>query len=184
MTSARRQSTGSAVQGPHVRAQFDTSSCRDAAHLPSRWIIPTPSGNEAAILFAALLGSEALSYARPLQGDPAQLSYGRSGMRASRSMSGSAALLSAQHRPVVGRLARCLRIECRRLQDEDVSRKIWDPSLPSPLEQAFVSILGLSDTTKRLDGNDCGSMTWDGPPLSLKKEEASNYTAPRSAIAG
>ena len=69
-------------------------------------------------------------------------------------------------------------------KDEDSFKKIWDPILAFAIEhKAWVKqFWDSADNTKSgLMENDVWiGLTWDGPPLSLKKEgKPVNYTAPK-----
>jgi len=132
-------------------------------------------------------GSEALSYRTDLyKGDPAQLSYG--------SLWDEGVKGHVQGRPHSYLLSIGLwwdgngKMPTNRMldgyKDEDSFKKVWDPILAFAIEnKAWVKqFWDSADNTKSgLMENDVWiGLTWDGPPLSLKKEgKPVNYTAPK-----
>jgi spermidine/putrescine transport system substrate-binding protein len=132
-------------------------------------------------------GSEALSYRTDLyKGDPAQLSYG--------SLWDEDVKGHVQGRPHSYLLSIGLwwdgtgKVPTNRMldgyKDEENFKKIWDPILAFAIEhKAWVKqFWDTADNTKSgLMENDVWiGLTWDGPPLSLKKEgKPVNYTAPK-----
>ena len=132
-------------------------------------------------------GSEAISYRTDLyKGDPAQLSYG--------SLWDEGVKGHVQGRPHSYLLSIGLwwdgngKMPTNRMldgyKDEDSFKKVWDPILAFAIEnKAWVKqFWDSADNTKSgLMENDVWiGLTWDGPPLSLKKEgKPVNYTAPK-----
>jgi spermidine/putrescine transport system substrate-binding protein len=132
-------------------------------------------------------GSEALSYRTDLyKGDPTQLSYG--------SLWDEGVKGHVQGRPHSYLLSIGLwwdgngKMPTNRMldgyKDEDSFKKVWDPILAFAIEnKAWVKqFWDSADNTKSgLMENDVWiGLTWDGPPLSLKKEgKPVNYTAPK-----
>ncbi|MGE3831859.1 MAG: substrate-binding domain-containing protein [Parvibaculaceae bacterium] len=132
-------------------------------------------------------GSEALSYRTDLwKGDPAQISYG--------SLWDEGVKGHVQGRPHSYLLSIGLWWDGNGKQpsnrmldgykDEESFKKLWDPILAFAIEnKAFVKqFWDSADNTKSgLMENDVWiGLTWDGPPLSLKKDgKPVNYTAPK-----
>ncbi|MFZ5675828.1 MAG: substrate-binding domain-containing protein [Pseudomonadota bacterium] len=132
-------------------------------------------------------GSEAISYRTDLyKGDPAQISYG--------SLWDEGVKGHVQGRPHSYLLSIGLwwdasgKMPSNRMRDgyKDVDsfKKLWDPILAFAIEnKAFVKqFWDSADNTKSgLMENDVWiGLTWDGPPISLKKEgKPVNYTAPK-----
>ncbi len=132
-------------------------------------------------------GSEAISYRTDLyKGDPAQLSYG--------SLWDEGVKGHVQGRPHSYLLSIGLwwdgngKMPSNRMldgyKDEESFKKVWDPILAFAIEhKAWVKqFWDSADNTKSgLMENDVWiGLTWDGPPLSLKKEgKPVNYTAPK-----
>ncbi len=132
-------------------------------------------------------GSEAISYRTDLyKGDPTQLSYG--------SLWDEGVKGHVQGRPHSYLLSIGLwwdgngKMPTNRMhdgyKDEDSFKKVWDPILAFAIEhKAWVKqFWDSADNTKSgLMENDVWiGLTWDGPPLSLKKEgKPVNYTAPK-----
>ena len=132
-------------------------------------------------------GSEAISYRTDLyKGDPTQLSFG--------SLWDEGVKGHVQGRPHSYLLSIGLwwdgngKMPSNRMldgyKDEESFKKLWDPILAFAIEhKAWVKqFWDSADNTKSgLMENDVWiGLTWDGPPLSLKKEgKPVNYTAPK-----
>lgn len=132
-------------------------------------------------------GSEAISYRTDLyKGDPAQLSYG--------SLWDEGVKGHVQGRPHSYLLSIGLwwdgngKMPSNRMldgyKDEESFKKLWDPILAFAIEhKAWVKqFWDSADNTKSgLMENDVWiGLTWDGPPISLKKEgKPVNYTSPK-----
>lgn len=174
----------------NVLAPFDTSKLTNASN-----ILPSMMDNanklwtweDGQYYMPHCWGSEALSYRTDLyKGDPTQLSYG--------SLWDEGVKGHVQGRPHSYLLSIGLwwdgngKMPSNRMldgyKDEDSFKKVWDPILAFAIEnKAFVKqFWDSADNTKSgLMENDVWiGLTWDGPPLSLKKEgKPVNYTAPK-----
>lgn len=174
----------------NVLAPFDTSKLSNASN-----ILPSMMDGSNALwkwedglyYLPHCWGSEALSYRTDLyKGDPAQLSYG--------SLWDEEVKGHVQGRPHSYLLSIGLwwdgtgKMPSNRMhdgyKDEDSFKKVWDPILAFAIEhKAWVKqFWDSADNTKSgLMENDVWiGLTWDGPPLSLKKEgKPVNYTAPK-----
>lgn len=132
-------------------------------------------------------GSEAISYRTDLyKGDVTQLSYGSlwdEGVKGHTQGRGHSFLLGiGLWWDASGKMASNRMVDG--YKDEESFKKIWDPILAFAIEnKAFVKqFWDSADNTKSgLMENDVWiGQTWDGPPLSLKKEgKPVNYTAPK-----
>ncbi len=132
-------------------------------------------------------GSEAISYRTDLyKGDVAQLSYGSlwdEGVKGHTQGRGHSFLLGiGLWWDASGKMASNRMVDG--YKDEESFKKIWDPILKFAIEnKAYVKqFWDSADNTKSgLMENDVWiGQTWDGPPLSLKKDgKPVNYTAPK-----
>jgi spermidine/putrescine transport system substrate-binding protein len=132
-------------------------------------------------------GSEAISYRTDLyKGDVANLSYGSlwdEGVKGHTQGRGHSFLLGiGLWWDASGKMASNRMVDG--YKDEESFKKIWDPILKFAIEnKAFVKqFWDSADNTKSgLMENDVWiGQTWDGPPLSLKKDgKPVNYTAPK-----
>jgi spermidine/putrescine transport system substrate-binding protein len=132
-------------------------------------------------------GSEAISYRTDLyKGDVAQLSYGSlwdEGVKGHTQGRGHSFLLGiGLWWDASGKMASNRMLDG--YKDEESFKKVWDPILKFAIEnKAFVKqFWDSADNTKSgLMENDVWiGQTWDGPPLSLKKDgKPVNYTAPK-----
>jgi spermidine/putrescine transport system substrate-binding protein len=134
-----------------------------------------------------LWGSEAISYRTDLyKGDVANLSFGSlwdEGVKGHTQGRGHSFLLGiGLWWDASGKMASNRMLDG--YKDEESFKKVWDPILKFAIEnKAFVKqFWDSADNTKSgLMENDVWiGQTWDGPPLSLKKEgKPVNYTAPK-----
>jgi spermidine/putrescine transport system substrate-binding protein len=132
-------------------------------------------------------GSEAISYRTDLyKGDVAQLSYGSlwdEGVKGHTQGRGHSFLLGiGLWWDASGKMASNRMVDG--YKDEESFKKLWDPILKFAIEnKGFVKqFWDSADNTKSgLMENDVWiGQTWDGPPLSLKKDgKPVNYTAPK-----
>jgi spermidine/putrescine transport system substrate-binding protein len=132
-------------------------------------------------------GSEAISYRTDLyKGDVAQLSYGSlwdEGVKGHTQGRGHSFLLGiGLWWDASGKMASNRMVDG--YKDEESFKKLWDPILKFAIEnKSFVKqFWDSADNTKSgLMENDVWiGQTWDGPPLSLKKDgKPVNYTAPK-----
>jgi spermidine/putrescine transport system substrate-binding protein len=132
-------------------------------------------------------GSEAISYRTDLyKGDVAQLSYGSlwdEGVKGHTQGRGHSFLLGiGLWWDASGKMASNRMVDG--YKDEESFKKLWDPILKFAIEnKAYVKqFWDSADNTKSgLMENDVWiGQTWDGPPLSLKKDgKPVNYTAPK-----
>jgi spermidine/putrescine transport system substrate-binding protein len=132
-------------------------------------------------------GSEAISYRTDLyKGDVANLSYGSlwdEGVKGHTQGRGHSFLLGiGLWWDASGKMASNRMLDG--YKDEDSFKKVWDPILAFAIEnKGFVKqFWDSADNTKSgLMENDVWiGQTWDGPPLSLKKDgKPVNYTAPK-----
>ena len=132
-------------------------------------------------------GSEAISYRTDLyKGDVAQLSYGSlwdEGVKGHTQGRGHSFLLGiGLWWDASGKMASNRMVDG--YKDEESFKKLWDPILKFAIEnKAFVKqFWDSADNTKSgLMENDVWiGQTWDGPPLSLKKDgKPVNYTSPK-----
>jgi spermidine/putrescine transport system substrate-binding protein len=132
-------------------------------------------------------GSEAISYRTDLyKGDVAQLSYGSlwdEGVKGHTQGRGHSFLLGiGLWWDASGKMASNRMVDG--YKDEESFKKLWDPILKFAIEnKGYVKqFWDSADNTKSgLMENDVWiGQTWDGPPLSLKKDgKPVNYTAPK-----
>jgi spermidine/putrescine transport system substrate-binding protein len=132
-------------------------------------------------------GSEAISYRTDLyKGDVAQLSYGSlwdEGVKGHTQGRGHSFLLGiGLWWDASGKMASNRMVDG--YKDEETFKKLWDPILKFAIEnKGYVKqFWDSADNTKSgLMENDVWiGQTWDGPPLSLKKDgKPVNYTAPK-----
>jgi spermidine/putrescine transport system substrate-binding protein len=132
-------------------------------------------------------GSEAISYRTDLyKGDVANLSYGSlwdEGVKGHTQGRGHSFLLGiGLWWDASGKMASNRMVDG--YKDEESFKKLWDPILKFAIEnKAYVKqFWDSADNTKSgLMENDVWiGQTWDGPPLSLKKDgKPVNYTAPK-----
>jgi len=173
-----------------VLAPFDTSKLKNASN-----ILPSMAEGAASLwtwedglyYMPHCWGSEAISYRTDLyKGDPTQISYG--------SLWDEGVKGHTQGRPHSMLLSIGLWWDATGKQpsnrmldgykDEDSFKKVWDPILAFAIENKawLKQFWDSADNTKSgLMENDVWiGLTWDGPPLSLKKEgKPVNYTAPK-----
>lgn len=173
-----------------VLAPFDTNKLKNASN-----ILPSMAEGAASLwtwedglyYMPHCWGSEAISYRTDLyKGDPTQISYG--------SLWDEGVKGHTQGRPHSMLLSIGLWWDATGKQpsnrmldgykDEDSFKKVWDPILAFAIENKawLKQFWDSADNTKSgLMENDVWiGLTWDGPPLSLKKEgKPVNYTAPK-----
>jgi spermidine/putrescine transport system substrate-binding protein len=173
-----------------VTAAWDTSKLKNAGN-----VLPSMLASSKALWdweggvhhMPHCWGSEAISYRTDLyKGDVANLSYGSlwdEGVKGHTQGRGHSFLLGiGLWWDASGKMASNRMLDG--YKDEESFKKVWDPILKFAIEnKSFVKqFWDSADNTKSgLMENDVWiGQTWDGPPLSLKKDgKPVNYTAPK-----